>query len=149
MPSAASIRTASIACGSQSKFTPSSAGADGLPPIRRACECRHSRTAHSRSGRQCVVKLATMFDDYLKRWELMPDGEPIITRSSRLLPVRSGDLPAMLKIALIDEERIGGLLMKWWGGHGAARVMAHDENAILIETRGREHFPCRFCSQPG
>jgi len=74
-----------------------------------------------------------MFDDYLKRWELMPDGEPIITRSSRLLPVRSGDLPAMLKIALIDEERIGGLLMKWWGGHGAARVMAHDENAILIE----------------
>ena len=78
-------------------------------------------------------KLATMFGDYLKRWKLTPDGDPIITRSSRLLPVRSGDLPAMLKIALLHEERIGGLLMKWWGGHGAARVMARDENAILME----------------
>jgi streptomycin 6-kinase len=62
-----------------------------------------------------------------------PPGEPIITRTSRLLPVRSGSVPAMLKVALIDEERIGGLLMQWWDGHGAARVMAHDKNAILME----------------
>jgi streptomycin 6-kinase len=54
-----------------------------------------------------------MFGDYLERWQLMPDGEPIITRSSRLLPVRLGGVPAMLKIALLDEERIGGLLMQW------------------------------------
>ena len=37
-PSAASIRTASMACGRQSKFTPSSVGADGLHPIQRACD---------------------------------------------------------------------------------------------------------------
>jgi streptomycin 6-kinase len=74
-----------------------------------------------------------MFGGYLERWQLTPDGEPIITRSSRLLPVRLGGVPAMLKIALLDEERIGGLLMQWWGGYGAARVMAHDENAILME----------------
>jgi streptomycin 6-kinase len=74
-----------------------------------------------------------MFDEYLKRWELTPDGEPIVTRVSRLLPVRSGELPAMLKIALLDEERIGGLLMQWWSGYGAAHVMARDENAILME----------------
>jgi len=74
-----------------------------------------------------------MFGDYLKRWELAPDGEPIITRTSGLLPVRSGGVPAMLKVARIDEERIGGLLMQWWGGHGAARVMARDKNAILME----------------
>jgi streptomycin 6-kinase len=74
-----------------------------------------------------------MFGDYLERWQLTPDGEPILTRSSRLLPVRSGDVPAMLKIALIDEERIGGMLMKWWSGRGAARVMEHDEDAILLE----------------
>jgi streptomycin 6-kinase len=74
-----------------------------------------------------------MFSEYLKRWELTRDGEPIVTSASRLLPVRSGDVPAMLKIALLDEERIGGLLMQWWNGHGAARVMACDENAILME----------------
>jgi streptomycin 6-kinase len=74
-----------------------------------------------------------MFGEYLKRWRLTPDGEPVVTRTSRLLPVRAGDVPAMLKIALIDEESIGGLLMQWWGGRGAARVMARDENAILME----------------
>ena len=74
-----------------------------------------------------------MFDEYLKRWQLTPDGKPIVTRASRLLPVRSGEVPAILKIALLDEERIGGLLMQWWGGCGAARVMARDENAILME----------------
>lgn len=74
-----------------------------------------------------------MFAEYLERWELTPDGEPILTRSSRLLPVRSGDAPAMLKIALLDEERTGGRLMQWWSGCGAARVIAHDENAILME----------------
>ena len=74
-----------------------------------------------------------MFDEYLKRWVLTRDGEPIVTRVSRLLPVLSGDVPAMLKIALLDEERIGGLLMQWWSGYGAARVMARDESAILME----------------
>src|SRR5262245_15494575 len=77
-----------------------------------------------------------MFGDYLERWTLTPDGEPIVTASSRLLPVRAGEVPAMLKIALLDEERIGGLLMAWWGGCGAARVMAQDGNAILLERAG-------------
>jgi streptomycin 6-kinase len=96
-----------------------------------------------------------MFGDCLERWQLMPDGEPIITRSSRLLPVRLGGVPAMLKIALLDEERIGGLLMQWWGGYGAARVMAHDDNAILMErpvndtsladlARDRDDDACRI-----
>ncbi len=74
-----------------------------------------------------------MFSDYLERWKLTPDGEPIITASSRLLPVRSGGVPAMLKIAVHDEERLGGLLMNWWNGQGAARILAHGENAILME----------------
>jgi streptomycin 6-kinase len=74
-----------------------------------------------------------MFGDYLERWELTPDGEPIITPTSRLLPARSAGVPTMLKIAILDEERVGGLLMNWWNGHGAARVLAHGENAILME----------------
>jgi streptomycin 6-kinase len=74
-----------------------------------------------------------MFDHYLERWDLTPDGEPIITPTSTLLPVRSGGVPAMLKIAALDEEKLGNLLMIWWNGHGAARVLAHGESAILME----------------
>lgn len=74
-----------------------------------------------------------IFDDYLDRWNLTPDGEPIITRSGRLLPVRQGGIPAMLKIALEAEEKFGGLLMSWWAGQGAARILAHEGEALLME----------------
>jgi streptomycin 6-kinase len=74
-----------------------------------------------------------MFNDYLERWGLTPDGGPIITATSKLLPVRVNGLPAMLKIAVLDEEKRGGLLMIWWEGCGAARVLAHDGNALLME----------------
>lgn len=74
-----------------------------------------------------------MFDDYLARWGLTPDGEPIVTHSSRLLPVRRGDEPAMLKIATEAEERWGAALMVWWGGEGAVRVLEHEGDALLME----------------
>jgi streptomycin 6-kinase len=74
-----------------------------------------------------------MFDDHLRAWDLVPDGAPIITRASRLLPVRQQGVPAMLKIADHDDERIGGAVMQWWGGEGAARVLARDGIAILLE----------------
>ncbi len=74
-----------------------------------------------------------MFDTYLARWGLVADGEPISTHSSDLLPVRRGGVSAMIKIAREQEERFGGLLMTWWDGDGAARVLAHDNNALLLE----------------
>jgi streptomycin 6-kinase len=74
-----------------------------------------------------------MFSDYLERWGLTPDGEPVITRTSRLLRVRQGGVPAMLKVAVHPEERLGNLLMTWWNGQGAARVLAHAGEAILME----------------
>ena len=39
----------------------------------------------------------------------------------------------MLKIAREEEERRGGRLMAWWEGDGAARVLAHDDCALLLE----------------
>jgi streptomycin 6-kinase len=74
-----------------------------------------------------------MFSDYLCRWDLAPDGEPIITASGRLLPVRQNGVAAMLKIASVDEEKSGGALLVWWNGDGAARVLTHDGDAILLE----------------
>jgi streptomycin 6-kinase len=74
-----------------------------------------------------------MFCKYLKRWNLTADGSPIATPTSALLPVLWGDVPAMLKAALLDEEKIGNQLMIWWKGEGAARVLEHAEDVILME----------------
>jgi streptomycin 6-kinase len=74
-----------------------------------------------------------MFEPYLSRWELVPDGEAIVTHSSRLLPVLYRGEKAMLKIAVEAEEKRGGLLMLWWDGDGAARVLEHEDDALLLE----------------
>lgn len=73
------------------------------------------------------------FSPYLERWALQPDGAPFATHSSHLLPVRHRGAPAMLKIACAEEERSGHVLLNWWDGQGAARVLAHDEQALLME----------------
>jgi streptomycin 6-kinase len=53
--------------------------------------------------------------------------------NSRLLPVRREGVPAMLKIAVEAEEKCGGRLMSWWNGQEAARVLAHEDDALLLE----------------
>jgi streptomycin 6-kinase len=97
-----------------------------------------------------------MFQAYLTRWNLTPDGEPITTPTSRLLPVIYQNAPAMLKIALVPEEKGGGELMAWWEGDGAARVLAQSEEALLLERatgnkllaemarEGRDDDACRI-----
>lgn len=74
-----------------------------------------------------------LFDAYLKRWNLEQNGEPLITHSSQLLPVLYKQTPAMLKIAVSEEERLGAKLMVWWEGRGAASVLMHDDRALLME----------------
>ncbi|WP_293458696.1 aminoglycoside phosphotransferase family protein [Phenylobacterium sp.] len=74
------------------------------------------------------------FAPWLARWRLVPDGEPFTTRfGSRLAPVLADGAPAMLKIAGHEEERRGGALMEWWAGRGAARVLAREGDALLME----------------
>lgn len=74
-----------------------------------------------------------VFEEYLERWQLIPDGQPLVTNASRLLPVRRGELPAMLKLAEVSEECFGAGLMVWWDGRGAAPVLEHEGSAILLE----------------
>lgn len=74
-----------------------------------------------------------MFEPYLSAWNLIPDGQPIVTRAARLLPVRRHDEPAMLKLSHEQDERLGGIVMEWWDGEGAARVFAREGNALLLE----------------
>jgi streptomycin 6-kinase len=74
-----------------------------------------------------------MFEPYLACWDLSRDGEPITTPAARLLPVVRGGEPAMLKLSHENDERLGGVLMEWWDGEGAARVLARDDAALLLE----------------
>ena len=73
-----------------------------------------------------------MFDHYLKRWDLVVDGDAFVSRNGNLLPVRQRGMPAMLKISQVAEEQAGSLLMVWWDGEGAAPVLAHDGEALLM-----------------
>lgn len=74
-----------------------------------------------------------MFDQYLKRWELTLDGDAFVSLNGHLLPVRYHGTPAMLKISPEPEEQAGNRLMAWWDGQGAAPVLAHDGEALLME----------------
>ncbi|NUH52396.1 APH(6) family putative aminoglycoside O-phosphotransferase [Citrobacter portucalensis] len=76
-----------------------------------------------------------LFNTWLNRWGLAPDGEPFETHTSQLLPVvvvKDGQ-KAILKITDDDSERIGCELMVWWNGNGAAKALAHAAGAILLE----------------
>jgi streptomycin 6-kinase len=74
-----------------------------------------------------------MFDVDLSRWNLTPDGDPIITTHARLLPVWFRGEPAMLKIAAVEDQLRGATVMEWWDGEGAARVLARHGEALLLE----------------
>jgi len=75
----------------------------------------------------------TGFEPWIGRWGLAQDGAAIETPSSRLLPVRQGGRAAFLKVALHPEEKRGGAVMAWYAGGGAAQVLAHDHEAVLLE----------------
>ena len=71
---------------------------------------------------------------WLARWGLEPDGEPFETGYSKslLMPVRRGAAPAMLKLAADADELRGATQMAWWAGGGAAPVLAHEGDALLM-----------------
>lgn len=79
-------------------------------------------------------------DAAVEHWRLVPDGELVVTPSSRLLPVTHRGRPAMLKVPLVHEEALGGQLLAAWDGAGCAAVFAGDDQAIVLEraTSGRD-----------
>lgn len=77
--------------------------------------------------------LQRTLNPWLARWDLVPDGVPFATHTSVLLPVRATGEPAMLKIATAPEEARGAAILAWWQGEGAARVLALEGEALLME----------------
>ena len=78
-------------------------------------------------------------DGYVARWQLTPDGAPIVTPTARLWPVRHLGEPAILKLSAVADTPGAEALLRWWAGDGAARVLASDPPALLLEraTGGR------------
>jgi streptomycin 6-kinase len=76
----------------------------------------------------------TRLAPWITGWGLEPDGDPFATGSSLLLAVRHAGDPAFLKLALEAEEKRGGAVMRYYGGRlGAAQVIVHDDDAVLLE----------------
>ena len=72
----------------------------------------------------------------LRLWDLELLGASWSTASSRLAHVRRrvDDTPAIVKVPLVEEERVGSRVLAWWSGEGAALVHAiDDDGAVLIE----------------
>jgi streptomycin 6-kinase len=71
---------------------------------------------------------------HIAKWNLVADGAEIETPSSWLLPVRQGAVAAMLKVHKPEsDERPGTDYLRYVGGNGAVRVMAADDDALLME----------------
>ena len=75
----------------------------------------------------------SIFNQYLKRWALTIDGDAFVSLNGNLLPVRQGNVLAMLKVSKVQEEQAGNQLMAWWEGDGAAPVLAHEGEALLMK----------------
>jgi streptomycin 6-kinase len=73
------------------------------------------------------------FAPWLDRWSLTAEGEAFSSLAGMLMPVVFEGQPAMLKLSREPEELAGGRLMQWWGGQGAARVLARQGEALLLE----------------
>ena len=52
---------------------------------------------------------------YVDLWQLRPDGEVIVTPAARLLPVRRGTVPAMLKVVTLEEAKRGSEIFFFTG----------------------------------
>ena len=79
--------------------------------------------------------LSDIFTPWIERWSLVADGPRFESPFSRsqLLPVLSGGEPAMLKVPTGEEAHRAAGLLVWYGGDGAARVMARDGPILLLE----------------
>lgn len=82
---------------------------------------------------QMLTAGLTTLHQFITLWQLTADGDAFHTQSSWLQPVRYGGQPAMLKIAMTQDEVLGAQLMRWWAGDGAACILEQAEEAILLE----------------
>ena len=112
-----------------------------LMPRSQEVSCTSDKSSAERAAAMhrrvayCCGTTLSMFDIYLTRWKMLPDGSPIFTRSAGAAARASSGRAGDAELATEEEERFGGLLIGMVNGDGAARVLARDDNALLAGTR--------------
>ncbi|MFK4065780.1 aminoglycoside phosphotransferase family protein [Streptomyces sp. NPDC029674] len=88
-------------------------------------------------GRAFIAGLPARVREFIDRWDLTLDGEPMHGMAALVLPVvRSDGTPAAVKFQLLDEETEGEpVALRIWGGDGAVRLLDHDADTgtMLLE----------------
>ncbi|MBU3752056.1 MAG: aminoglycoside resistance protein, partial [Mycobacterium sp.] len=83
-----------------------------------------------------VQSLPSILHRVAGQWNLRPDGPPAHGHCSLVLPVRTDDGAAMLKIGFPDQEsEHEHLALRGWSGRGAVRLLSADPGvrALLLE----------------
>jgi streptomycin 6-kinase len=101
------------------------------------------------AGRAFITALPTRTADFLDRWNLRIDGQPMHGVTALVLPVlRADDTPAALKLQLLDDEsKDEPTALRLWNGDHAVRLLDHDPTTgtMLLErldhTRMLSHHP--------
>ncbi|MEV0450775.1 aminoglycoside phosphotransferase family protein [Streptomyces sp. NPDC050600] len=99
------------------------------------------------AGRAFTAALPAMTETFLTRWNLRVTGPPMHGVASLVLPVlpaRTPDTPAVLKLQLLDEESEGEPeALRVWNGDGSVRLLAHDPETgtMLLERAGPPTTP--------
>jgi streptomycin 6-kinase len=79
---------------------------------------------------------------YLASWQLTAPEPMAETPTSRVSSVLRGGRRVVLKVLKPrgNEERIGALALEYFGGDGAVRLLAHDDQAQLLELAPGPHL---------
>ncbi|MEU5901414.1 MULTISPECIES: aminoglycoside phosphotransferase family protein [Streptomyces] len=88
-------------------------------------------------GRAFIAALPARVREFVERWELTVDGDPMHGMAALVLPVVCADgTPAAVKFQLLDEETEGEpVALRVWDGDGAVRLLDHDAatGTMLLE----------------
>jgi streptomycin 6-kinase len=101
-----------------------------------------ARAAHDERWAAWLDGVPRTVRSLLDEWRLTVDGDPMRGREALVVPVRSPEGPAVLKVAWPrDEGRHEILALQTWHGTGAARLLRADprRRAMLVERlHGRD-----------
>jgi streptomycin 6-kinase len=88
------------------------------------------------AGRRWIDGLPELVEALCERWALVVDGAVMHGYLGLVVPVRSGDEPAVLKVSWIDESNADeAVALSAWAGQGAVRLFKADLSlgALLLE----------------
>ncbi|WP_409237837.1 aminoglycoside phosphotransferase family protein [Streptomyces sp. PA5.6] len=88
-------------------------------------------------GRAFIAALPARVREFVERWDLTVDGDPMHGMAALVLPVvRADGTPAAVKFQLLEEETEGEpVALRVWDGDGAVRLLDHDAatGTMLLE----------------